>query len=200
MRYPYLLSSILVFPLTAHAANQHRLEVGLSATSYRLMRQIENEAGQISTFGNMYYNLRIQYHLPVHATIYISPEINYFPDSFLSSKSPDDGQTTTFNYFLLPVIYTINPTFDVFTGVALARYTIVGKSGTVTLNNGNGSEEFTLPSRTVSTNTLAISFGGAATYKKTRMGLNFMIQAPTSSLKRTYSISIFAGYPVLTFF
>lgn len=200
MRIRQLLYGFVFTPICAFAGTQHRLEAGVSATSYRLGRQVQNEQGQISTLGDTYYNLRIQYHFPVTDRFFVSPEINYFPNSFLSPKSPDGGQTTNLNYFLLPVVFSPNEYFDFSAGFALMRYSIVAKGGTIELNNGSGSEDFTLPSRSVTTNTLAFSIGAAGTYKKARGGMNLLIQGPTSSLKRTYSIELFVGYPVMTFF
>jgi hypothetical protein len=180
----------------AAGAEPYALEAGLSSTFHRLTREVSSESGNTSLMGTTYYNLRLQYHLPVTNQILFSPELDYMPATWFARKSPDGNQTSKLSYLLLPATYQLTPVVDLSGGLALVEYTIKGNGGTTVLNNGGTTSEFGLPGRTVTTRTLAWVFGSGFTYNRVRGGLNLLINAPLSNDKRTLSLALYAGYPI----
>lgn len=198
MQKALLALSLLMLNSTLVAAEARSLELGLSATSYQLQRQVSEDSGKTSFWGDTYYNLRVQYHVPIVMHLSFSPELDYMPASLLAKTSPDGNQTSTLSSLLLPVTYNITNYADLSTGFALLRYTLATKGGTIVLPNGNSEAEFGLPGRSVASNTLGWMFGSAFSYKRGRGGLNLLIQAPLSATKRTLSMQVYLGYPVFS--
>ena len=194
-----LLAFLLLTPTSKILAAEARsFELGMSMTSYQLQRQVSDDSGKTGFLGDNYYNLRMQYHVPVVMHLFFSPELDYIPASLLAKKSPDGNQSSTLNSLLLPATYNITSYADISGGLALMRYTLTTKGGTITLPNGNSEAEFGLPGRTVTSTTLAWVFGGAFSYMRARGGLNVLVQAPLSSVKRTLSLQLYAGYPIFS--
>jgi hypothetical protein len=182
----------------AIGAEARAFEIGLSATSYHMQTEVKSESGDKSLFGHNYYDFRFQYHLLINPNLFFSPAINYMPTAIHNVKSPDGGQKSNLNVFLLPVTYNYSPAVDFTGGLALVRYTLSTKGGTKVLSNGESTAEFGLPGRTVTTTTMGWVFGGAFTYLHTRVGTNLLVHAPLSNIKRTYSLELFVSRPIYT--
>lgn len=180
------------------AAQARSFELGLSMTSYQLQRQVNEDSGKTGFWGDNYYNIRMQYHVPVVMHLFFSPELDYIPASLLAKKSPDGNQSSALNYLLLPATYNVTNYVDISGGLAVMRYTLTTKGGTTILPNGGSESEFGLPGRTVTSTTLAWLVGSAFTYLRGRGGVNLLIQSPLSSEKRTLSLQFYAGYPLFS--
>ena len=194
-----MISLISFMNASSYAAPARSLEISGSVTSYQVGRLTTKSSGKKNaTDGTRFYHLGLQYHMPVASQFLFSPMLRYMPESISSIKSPEGGSRSSLLIIGLPILYNINPSFDVGGGLALMRYTVRGLGGTVTLNNGSGQTEFAQPGRSVTSTTWAVQLGGAYNYERMRVGLDLFTQNLLSTEnKRSYSIMLSAGYNIV---
>lgn len=191
----FAIASLLLCLSTA-ASGSNRFTVGLGVLSHDLGRISQNQAGETSTLGTNYFNLHMQGHVPLADSTFFSPQIIYMPSALFPHKSPD-GKVVS-NYFILGLPFTLAVAppggywggLDFEIGPAIMNYTITGKGGTVTLNNGNSTAVFAIPSRTQTTRTIALEMGFVWTQESYRLALETLTEGLLSNQRRTYSIMV----------
>ena len=187
---------VLLLTKTVYAATPRAFDIGVSAISYQIGRLSTNTTGEKnSKKGANFYQLGIQFHAPISERVLFSPLIYYMPEIVWSYPSPEGGSKTRLFLLGLPFVFNINNMFDVSAGLALMRYTVDGKGGVISLDNGSGKSDFAIPSRTETSSTWALQIGGAFNIQSFRFGLDLLTQGILSNQnKRAFSLMFSAAF------
>lgn len=180
-------SYLLLASAVGESATPKSLGVGLSLTSYQLNKLATSASGKTSTFGTTFYNLQLEYHIPLTKMTLFSPRLNYMHESIHAVEAEDKGSKSSLNYLVLPFTFNVHDLWDFSSGMTIVRYTVKGKGGTIELDNGTGRTTFARPGRTVTSTTAGLMFGVAFNYKQLRSGLDLMVQGPFSAERRSLS-------------
>lgn len=186
--------SLFVVDDVAIAAKAKSLEVGISGTSYQMMRLTTGAGGKRNTMGTSFYHLHLQYHVPVGRQM-VSPWLNYMPESIHAIESSSKSSQASLLALGIPWTRNLGKSMDVATGPVILQYTVRGTgSGTETLNNGEGSTTFFQPEETVSATSFAWQLGSAWTWRRLRTGVDLLIHGPLSNTKRSFSLMLTAAW------
>jgi hypothetical protein len=169
------------------AAPARSYELGLGMTSYQLQRTTRSETGQIQAEGTSFYHLHAQYHWAVGSS-YLSPYFHYMPPSLWAAESAAKSSQTSLTGLGISWTKPVSTRWDLTTGPLLLRYSVKGKGGLVTLNNGESTSTFFLPSEEKTSQTIVWQGGAAFLYDPLRYSLDLLIHAPLGSVQRSYSL------------
>lgn len=126
---------------------------------------------------------------------YFTPLSEVGPDEAVTKKQ--SSARLTYSYQIFSSKSGKHSPFSLTAGVGYWRVNLVGKGGAVTLNNGNGSQGFYLPERTVTTTNWSALLGFTQEWTHQLKGLRsemlVWIISPFG-LKRTLSVSWSVGY------
>lgn len=126
-----------------------------------------NNSGSTEIFSiNPYFGIGTQ--LNLGKAHYFSPEIGYayYADGVEGSRSESILLQYNFSYVL-------TNQFALRYGLSNHWFRIVGKGGTVTLNNGSDTREFAAPSRTVTSYYSTLNFGLEYMFQSKKFSLRF---------------------------
>jgi hypothetical protein len=179
---------LLITANSVQAAKANGVELGIAALSHGLDRVAGDDTGQPSLLGTTYFNFAFQFHVPVTDRVLFSPEILWMPDFIFPRKEP--GSTVATSFFILGAPLTLNlaNNFDLDGGLAFINYEVKGPGGTASLNNGNTTSTFALPSETHSSKTIGLILGGSYNLPQVRFALDTMTEGFLSNGKRTFSL------------
>lgn len=169
---------------------------GGGAFLHNLNKVTSTNEGTVGLSGNQFYPLESKY-----VTNKIGGRWNWAPalrfshiTSYISpSQSPDKGLTKNIIWIDMPFIQELSPSFFLSYGPGIFIYELKGKGGTIENPSGTTTRVYGLPSKTVMTKNLTLSFG---------MGFNltsFLIELNYSTLamfgdKKSTNFGLFVTY------
>ena len=128
--------------------------------------QVDN-SGATQTFAlNPYFGAGLQYN--ISSSQFFSPEIGY-----VYYRDEDAKVRTELIMFQYNFSYILNSQFLLRYGLSTNWMRIIGEGGSVTLNNGNSTQSFPAPDKTVSTYYSTLNIGTEYLFKNRIYGLRF---------------------------
>jgi hypothetical protein len=194
-----IVSFLLFAPAWAEASQN---TFGLGAEYYNqnaFGRITKSDSGSASSSGVVSYPVQIRYSYYISPTWFVAPQLSR---TLLPRESADKATKTTMTHLSFNLGSSVwgFQSWEWSAGPGIISYTIKGKGGIKTLNNGTSTSDFALPSRSVTVNNYTFNLGTAVNFDHSRLALQFINEALGSSGKRSLSYSLaycylFGGAP-----
>ncbi len=175
------------------------LYLGGGLISYNSLTTTSSLRGEVDLFGEPYLPINLQFFLPLKAGWQLAPRLNA---SLLGGQLKDGAGQSFIAYFSLPFTKTFyqgqntqnqSVRWDWSTGPALWQQTLVGRGGTVTLNDGTGMQTFYRPSGTSRAQMLLWHLGLGYSLNQWRMDMELALNWPSSE-RQTQHLMFLLSY------
>ena len=147
-------------------------------------------------FGEMYLPLGARYEIQTLDGWIMRPGLLTTLLPLFPRRSPDQALTKDYIIFDFPLYFERSPTFAWKAGAGLYWYQMKGSGGKMTLDNGTGTAEFDLPSRTQTAKLFALDAGAAWTINENHLEIDLISFGFFSNQKRTFLLSVTFGVPL----
>ncbi|MCM0605877.1 MAG: hypothetical protein KA715_07275 [Xanthomonadaceae bacterium] len=174
-------------------ASEKKLILGVGLLSQNFSRVSGGVSGNPG-LGTIYPEVHLSYDLFIGAGYSLSPWVLYTP---MLRISRDGGDTTNVLALALRLKKDLSSSLSANLGVGEFIYRMYGPGGTTTLNNGNSTATFALPSGSVASTLFTVNTGFGFAFSETwRTDLDMMV-VNLFSAKRAFNAVLSVGYGIL---
>ena len=171
--------------------------IGFDFYSKNILSTTSQSNGRKDYFSPFQYPLSLAYSYRFDETYRFLPQLDYT----VFFKKGEDGGTQESDLLLhLPLVRSLDRTgFEWKLGVVFHQSKILGKGGSVTLNDGTGSNVFYLPAQSSIANSFKMEFGMLYEVGQILIQGGFIVESPFNTSKRNYSLLAGLGYKIGSF-
>lgn len=176
------------FQLQSLAITHNSVSLGVGYFSENNFGKItEDDSGKKTDLGTTSYPLLLSYDYELYENFYVSPKIMY---TLLPRKENGDLVKNTFLHIVIPFGRNFGLSdFDWSIGPGILRRTMNGSGGVILLNNGNSTDPFAAPGRTVTSQVVTFNMGVSYNYNQHSAGFDVIAEGLFSE-KRTWNFML----------
>ena len=173
-----------------------RVWLGLDFYAYNLYSVSGSSSAQRSFWSDFYWPLSIawDFYLSDRWDWSLTISSSHPTSIFWPVKSMDSGLVKNWTHLGFPFTYRWNSRISFLSGIGLGFYHLQGKSGKISLQDGVGDSDFTLPSQSVWSSSWFVEGGGQYDLRPSIRAQTALRIDQVLSSKRSYSLHLRLSY------
>lgn len=190
------LTVLVLFGSDAYAFKNNTFSIGIGYHSRNALNRLSAKAdGSKSLLGVTSFPLVLQYDWNFYESYFVAPQLHY---TLLPQEATDKSTKTTMTHILFPIGMNFFESSDNaaewFVGPGIVQYSMKGKGGIKTLNNGTGTSSFAVPGREVKIRNITLNMGLAYNFSVHRTAFTLIVENAALSSRHTESLNLTYTY------